>query len=186
MKPLGPLAGRGLCGFALGVAVLGCATAPAGPAPVVPSSASAAPGAPPPAEPSFEFSSRALVGEWAEFWALSGGAATQRYTFWPDGRFDWQASPGAANEPIQRRFGTWELTGDRLTLRVTGQELRATCADRTRPCQSVTEVLSSEEQLELGPCPANEEARALDASYRCVSIRGRAFWRRGSPPSAAL
>jgi hypothetical protein len=170
----------GLCALGLGAlcpGVLACATAPARSAPTAPLSTAPAP----PAEPSFEMSDGALVGEWAEFWALSGGAATQRYTFWPDGRFEWQAPQGAAAEPIQRRFGTWELAQDRLTLHVTGQELRATCADQTRPCQSVTEALSREEQLELGPCPANDEARALDASYRCVSIRGRAFWRRGSP-----
>jgi hypothetical protein len=181
MKRIGWLVGRGVCGGALAVAVAGCATAPAKPAPVEPSSA--APAAPPPVDAALELSDGALVGEWAEFWAVSGGADTQRYTFWPDGRFEWQAAPGAAADPIRRRFGTWELGPGRLTLRVTGQELRSTCADQTRPCQSVTEAVSSEEQLELGACPANEEARALDASYRCVSIRGRAFWRRASPSS---
>lgn len=163
--------------FAVLMAVAACATTPSKPAPIAPSAPG--PSAPSSTEPNFELSDGALVGEWAEFWALTGGAATQRYTFWPDGRFEWHAPPGA--DSIQRRFGSWELAQDRLTLHVTGQEVRATCADQTRPCQSVTQALSSEEQLELGACPPNEEARALDASYRCVSIRGRAFWRRGSP-----
>jgi hypothetical protein len=175
MKHVVPPMARGLVACALCLAVAGCATAPPKAAPTAPA------GAATPAEPSFEISDGALVGEWAEFWAVSGGAATQRYTFWPDGRFEWQAPPGAAADPIRRRFGTWELAQDRLILHVAGEDLAATCADHTRPCQSVTEARSSEEQLELGPCPANEEARALDASYRCVSIRGRAFWRRGSP-----
>jgi hypothetical protein len=181
MKPIAWLVGRGVWGCALAIGAAGCATAPAKPAPVGPPTA--APAAPAPADPGFEVSDGALVGEWAEFWAVSGGADTQRYTFWPDGRFEWQAAPGAAADPIRRRFGSWELVPGRLTLRVTGQELRPTCADQTRPCQSVREAVSSEEQLELGPCPANEEARALDASYRCMSIRGRAFWRRASPSS---
>jgi hypothetical protein len=168
----------------LSIAAAGCATAPVKPAPVaVPSSAPvAAPSSPASAplavEPSVELSDGVLVGEWAEFWALSGGANTQRYAFSADGRFEWQAAPGTGAEPIRRRFGSWELARDRLILHVTGQELRATCAEQARPCQSVTEALSSEEQLELGPCPPNEEAHALDASYRCLSIRGRAFWRR--------
>jgi hypothetical protein len=181
MKRISLRAAHGLCACALGLGVAACATASPKPAPTPPSSG--APGAPPPAEPDFEMSDGALVGEWAEFWAVSGGAATQRYMFWPDGRFEWQAAPGAAGDPVQRRFGTWELAHDRLTLHVTGQQRAATCADQTRPCQSVTEALSREEQLELGHCPPNDEARALDASYRCVSIRGRAFWRRGSPAS---
>jgi hypothetical protein len=165
MKHVVVLAARGLRACVLCLGVAACATAPASPAPTVPPSAAPAP---PVAEPAFEMSDGALVGEWAEFWAVSGGAATQRYTFWPDGRFEWQAPPGAAADPIRRRFGTWDLAQDRLILHVTGQE-------------PAGEAASSEEQLELGPCPANEEARALDASYRCVSIRGRAFWRRGSP-----
>jgi hypothetical protein len=134
--------------------------------------ACASPAKPVPTAGAEAVSERTLWGQWAEFWAMSGGADTQRYAFSPDARFEWQAAPSAVTEPMRRR-GTWELAAGVLILHVTSQESRA----------NVTEAISSEERLELGACPPNEEAHALDASYRCISIRGRAFWHRPTKSS---
>ena len=115
-----------------------------------------------------------IDGLWVEFWALQGHADTQRYALFPDGRFGWCAAKEGPTGGA-RRWGTWSTEGDMLVLRVRGQDSGTGCA--TADCRAQHEP-PLEERLQLGPCPPNEEARRLDASYRCLSIAGQAFWRR--------
>ena len=41
------------------------------------------------------------------------------------------------------------------------------------------------ERFELGECAPNEEAQSVDASYACLSIAGRAFWRQSTSQADA-
>ena len=108
-----------------------------------------------------------LVGAWAEYWApVNGAADTQRYVFLADGRFGWQAR-GAAGS----RSGRYVVEGRTLVLSVERAE-----GDGVQP---------GERRVELGECPPNEEARHLDAGYRCVGFDGDAFWRRGEASAEA-
>jgi len=122
----------------------------------------------------------ALHGSWVEYWAVSGRADTQRYTFTPDGRFGWCAGPSDAVPAL--RWGRFSVSPDALVLSVQGEDARRDC-DGAATCRTVHEP-AVEQRLPLGPCPANEEARALDAHYRCVSVGGQAFWL-GDAASAA-
>jgi hypothetical protein len=114
----------------------------------------------------------ALHGSWVEYWAVSGRADTQRYTFMPDGRFGWCAGPSDAVPAL--RWGRFSVTPDALVLSVQGEDARRDC-DGAAACRTVHQP-ALEQRLPLGPCPPNEEARALDAHYRCVSVAGQAFW----------
>jgi hypothetical protein len=116
-----------------------------------------------------------LAGDWVEYWALSGNADTQRYSLRTDGSFEWLA-PEQSGSEVVRRSGSYTLTGSSLELRVQAEELRAPCGEAP-DCLRKLEPPGIE-TLELADCPPNEEARALDASYRCISLGGRAFWRR--------
>jgi hypothetical protein len=140
----------------------GCASKPPEPAPVEPSTGAEAPQ-----------SAAELAGSWVEFWALSGKAETQRYTFLADGRFGWQAPPSAASAPA-RRFGRYEVQGSELVLRVQGEDARTDCTDAT-PCRTFHDP-AVELRLPLGACPDNSEASSLDQGYRCSAIGGQAFW----------
>jgi hypothetical protein len=127
-----------------------------------------------------------LHGSWMEYWALAGHADTQRFTFMPDGRFGWCAAPdsgagaGAAapggDAVPARRWGRYSLAGQELVLSVQGEDITSDC-DGKGPCRS-THVPALEQRLPLGACPPNDEARALDAHYRCISVGGQAFWLR--------
>lgn len=116
-----------------------------------------------------------LHGSWMEYWALAGHADTQRYTFMPDGRFGWCAGPDVNAAPA-RRWGRYSLSGDELVLSVQGEDATADC-DGKGPCRSAHQP-AAEQRLPLGACPPNDEARALDAHYRCISVGGQAFWLR--------
>lgn len=146
-----------------GVLVAGCSKQPE-PAPVAEPSA----GAEAPVD------AAQLQGSWVEFWALSGKADTQRYTFLPDGRFGWQAAPDSTASPA-RRFGRYELQGAELVLRVQGDDARGDCTDAA-PCRTFHDP-AIEVRLPLGGCPDNTEARSVDQSYRCTAFGGQAFWR---------
>jgi len=122
----------------------------------------------------------ALHGSWVEFWAVSGRADTQRYTFTPDGRFGWCAGPSDAVPAL--RWGRFSVSSDALVLSVQGEDARHDC-DGGAACRTVHQP-AVEQRLPLGACPPNDEARALDAHYRCVSVGGQAFWL-GDAPSAA-
>lgn len=115
-----------------------------------------------------------LAGEWVEFWALSGGAETQRYVFGADGRFEWHAAPGA-QDAVLAAFGAYAFNGAALDLTVTMERPRDAACDSG--CRKPVEPARAL-QLAVTECPPNEEARALDASYRCLSFGDRAFWLR--------
>ena len=114
-----------------------------------------------------------LEGSWVEFWALSGKAETQRYTFLADGRFGWTAATGTTATPA-RRFGRFEVQGAELVLRVQGEDARGDCSDAA-PCRTFHDP-ALEERFALGACPDNAEASTLDQAYRCTAIAGQAFW----------
>jgi hypothetical protein len=116
-----------------------------------------------------------LHGSWMEYWALAGHADTQRYTFMADGRFGWCAAPDTNAVPA-RRWGRYSLSGEELVLSVQGEDATADC-DGKAPCRSA-HAPAVEQRLPLGACPPNDEARALDAHYRCISVGGQAFWLR--------
>ena len=124
----------------------------------------------------------ALSGLWVEFWALEGHADTQRYALFEDGRFGWSAAREGEGQGGARRWGGWTAEGDTLVLRVEGHDTGAGCADAA--CR-VRHDPPLEQRLQLGQCPPNEEAKALDASYRCISIAGQAFWRRAQADDPA-
>ena len=69
--------------------------------------------------------------------------------------------------------------------RASGAEVVADAAGLWRAATRYEPALA--EDLVLGACPPNEEARALDARYECRSFDGRAYWRRaGADPSALV
>jgi len=129
-----------------------------------------------------------LQGFWAEYWARAGQAETQRYVFLADGRFGWLAPlrDVPRQDPLQRS-GSYSIEGNLLLLDVS-RERFAAC---TAGCAQAGEAKVVEHaeplriSLELGDCPANEEAAQLDASYQCRSIGGRAFWLRAAPDEEA-
>lgn len=156
----------GVVGVVLGLAA--CASQPT-PSPQAPPS-------PEPASPTTTANAvlPALPGRWVEFWALSGGGAdTQCYAFFDDGRFGWHAA-AAGSDPDARRWGHYQVEDGALVLSVEGHEQRSGCEGTA--CR-VPFAQPQQQQLPLGECPANEEAKSLDPAYVCVSIAGHAFWR---------
>jgi len=122
-----------------------------------------------------------LSGLWVEFWALEGHADTQRYAFFEDGRFGWCAAREGEDKGA-RRWGQWKAEGETLVLQVQGRDRGPACQDAA--CRQ-SHAPPVEERLQLGPCPPNEEAKALDGTYRCISIAGQAFWRRAQADDPA-
>jgi hypothetical protein len=146
--------------------------------PAMPSSTAAAPAeaAPAGAAPAAKgVHGTELAGEWVEFWALSGGADTQRYVFGSDGHFEWSAA-SSSKEGVLALFGEYTYDGNAISLTIKAEHPRDSkctdgCKTPVEPARSMT--------LAVAECPPNEEARKLDASYRCVSFGDRAFWLRG-------
>ena len=165
-------------------ALLGCSPPPPPSEPIVvaeSSGAESAPVADPPAAPAAKVAPDSLAGLWVEFWALSGQTETQRYALSEDGSFGWRAAAGTASGVV-RRWGRWSADGATLVLSVQGEESAGGC--RGTACQARHEP-PREERVQVGDCPPNDEAKALDATYRCASIGGRAFWRRGQADDMA-
>jgi hypothetical protein len=102
-----------------------------------------------------------LHGYWAEYWAPGGHLRTQRHLFLPDGRWGW-ACEGGCPAPTHSS-GRWTLEGAVIHI----------------------ESPDGPQQLELEQCPPNEEARAMDAEYRCLAIGGRVFWWQAGPETGA-
>ena len=130
----------------------------------------------------------AIVGAWAEYWAVRGGADTQRYEFFEDGRFAWLAPAQAAASTSIRKTGTYSLEreGARslLVLRVAVERFAACderCAHHADGPQTVEHATPLVERYEIGECAPNVEAQALDGRYACRAIDGRAFWRNPEP-----
>lgn len=138
--------------------------APSEPVAAAPASAPAAKGAP----------GTEIAGEWVEFWALSGGADTQRYVFGPDGAFEWSAAD-TSKDAVVATFGAYTFDGTKVDLTIKAERPRdSKCTDG---CKNAVEPARTA-QLAVAECPPNEEAKALDASYRCLSFGDRAFWLR--------
>jgi hypothetical protein len=158
-----------------GILLGGCAAAQEGPPPEYPAlpkqTPAPAPAAAPAASTAPQAPARELSGEWVEFWALAGGADTQRYVFTKDGHYEWHAT-AQSQDPVQARFGTYAVQGDQLELHVRFEAQRGKCENG---CRTPVEPARAETLL-LADCPPNEEAKKLDASYRCVAIGERAFW----------
>lgn len=110
-----------------------------------------------------------LEGTWAQYWAPNGQVDSPRYLLLPDGRFGWVAARGATQPGPRQMSGTWARTGDTLTLNV--ERTRGEDGSVAKPADPVRE-------LQLGACPDNDEARALDAQYACISLDGQAYFRR--------
>jgi hypothetical protein len=138
-------------------------------------------------------STRDLAGVWVEYWAPTGKADSQRFVFLPDGRFAWQAAlsgqPPAAGPARKAGHFQVERTGHdaSLVLSVSSDEQRACapCADGDTAVRRVDYAPERLERYELGECAPNVEAQALDASYACLSIAGRAFWRQSASQADA-
>jgi len=111
-----------------------------------------------------------LEGSWAQFWAPKGDADSPRYLLLADGRFGWTAARAAGGEGPQQMSGTWSRAGDVLTLQVERRRL----ADGSVGTPGEPATLP----LQLGACPDNSEARAVDPGYACVSLDGQAYFRR--------
>jgi hypothetical protein len=168
------LGARALSGVITAVLVSGalaCRPEPAPPLeyPSMPASTAAAPSTATKGAPGTE-----IAGEWVEFWALSGGADTQRYVFSPDGHFEWSAAE-SSKDAIVATFGAYTFDGSAIALTIKAERPRdSKCTDG---CKKAIEPPRTA-QLTVTECPPNEEARALDASYRCLSFGDRPFWLR--------
>lgn len=111
-----------------------------------------------------------LSGSWAEFWAPKGDADSPRYLLLADGRFGWVAARDTAGDGPRQMSGTWSRAGDSVALQVARRRL----ADGTVETPTEAAPLS----LQLGACPDNSEARAVDPQYACISLDGQAYFRR--------
>lgn len=157
-----------LCAFA--IACAGAEVAPAAPA-----GGSTAGG-----DGAARRSAASLVGAWAEYWSVAGAATTAQHLFAADGSWSWRAAPGDA-ATIAARGGRWAVEGDNLVLTIAVQEERAACPTGCEGGGAARRVAVDPplvERLAIDACPPNDEARTLDASYECVSLGDRAFWRR--------
>jgi hypothetical protein len=127
-----------------------------------------------------------LRGTWVEYWAVDGGADTERYSFSELGRFEWHASAEAnAPQTAVRKAGAFRIERNGLTpvlvLDVTHESFAACsapCTDSKEP-REVDHAAPIVERFELGECPSNPEAQRIDRSYTCRAFGGKAFWRKG-------
>ncbi len=120
------------------------------------------------------------MGTWAEFWSVSGEVPTEEHVLGADGVWSWRAAPNP-DSTVLARAGRWALDGRVLVVTVEARDERASCASLDCEVGAARRVAvdpPERERLELGTCPPNDEARALDAAYECLSLGGRTFWRR--------
>jgi hypothetical protein len=137
-----------------------------------------------------------LHGTWVEYWAVDGGADTERYSFSERGRFEWNSSYSAqtgkqAPQTAVRKVGAFRIERNGATpvlvLEVQHESFAACAApcassDRAREVDHATPLV---ERFELGECPSNPEAQRIDASYTCRAFGGKAFWRRAPDARAS-
>jgi hypothetical protein len=130
-----------------------------------------------------------LRGTWVEYWAVDGGADTERYSF-EAGHFDWHAAGQVRGQTAVRKAGAFRIVRDGpaavLVLDVEHETFEGCAA----PCASggdareVSHPSPIVERYELGECPSNPEAQRIDTSYTCRAIGGKAFWRKPPPGRA--
>lgn len=129
-----------------------------------------------------------LAGQWLQYWSVAGEAESQRYTFLDNGEFRWAAAPTvsapAAGTPL-RKVGRWEIRqseqGRSLILHVLATDLAgcdSACDSQEGRAFHVEHSPALLEEIELGECAPNAEARRIDAGYACVAFAEHAFWRR--------
>lgn len=111
-----------------------------------------------------------MTGRWARYWSTTGRADTECYVFDANGDFRWRNAKSVPGG-VTHRSGKWVTSEGGLALTVEAQR------DGGGPATPVRERLA----LTLGACPDNPEALALDASYACISIDGKAFFRQPRP-----
>jgi hypothetical protein len=128
-----------------------------------------------------------LRGTWVEYWAVDGGADTERYSFSELGRFEWNSASASAQAGLQtalRKAGVFrvERNGSTPVLVLEIQhETFGACATGCAGSNEAREVDHATplvERFELGECPSNPEAQRVDASYTCRAFGGKAFWRK--------
>lgn len=136
-----------------------------------------------------------LRGTWVEYWAVDGGADTERYSFSELGRFEWSSSYSAqaSAQPPQtaiRKAGTFRIERTGPTPALVFDVQHETFAGCSAPCTAGTEPREVDhapalvERSELGECPSNPEAQRVDANYTCRAFGGKAFWRKAPEPPA--
>jgi hypothetical protein len=129
-----------------------------------------------------------LRGTWVEYWAVDGGADTERYSFSELGRFEWSSASPQAGQPAPqsavRKVGAFriERSGSTpvLVLEIQHETFGACgtgCAGSNQE-REVDHATPLVERFELGECPSNPEAQRIDNSYTCRAFGGKAFWRK--------
>jgi hypothetical protein len=137
-----------------------------------------------------------LRGTWVEYWAVDGGADTERYSFSELGRFEWNSSYSAqtsaqAPRTAVRKAGVFRLERDGSTAVLVLEIQHEAFAGCSAPCTGSAEPREVDhgtplvERYELGECPSNPEAQRVDANYACRAFGGKAFWRKVDEPRAA-
>jgi hypothetical protein len=183
-----------LLGTTLGLAAYGCGSAPAAGAAEVKTGAFESPE---PAPKRGEVDP-VMVGLWRGYWSPKGCARTERYLLLADGRWQWNdygQSEAAASTGAVERSGRWWVADGKLVLEELYYQPPAGCgkepvAGETSSCKEGEGGMVARQpplvrELELGECPSNREAEAVDSSYLCRSIGGQAFWRHPIPAEPA-
>jgi hypothetical protein len=137
-----------------------------------------------------------LRGTWVEYWAVDGGADTERYSFSELGRFEWNSADSAqtgqpAAQTAVRKAGAFRIERNGstpvLVLEVQHETFGAcgaACAG-SKEASEVDHATPLIERYELGECPSNPEAQRIDTSYTCRALGVKAFWRKALDATAA-
>jgi hypothetical protein len=168
------------------LAGLGCSSRNAAPAE---GSAARSEGADAPQPSAAEVRPSDLRGTWVEYWAVDGGADTERYSFSELGNFEWTSSyaaqaSAAAPQTAIRKAGSFRIERNGSTPVLVLEVQHETFAACSAPCTGSNEPREVDhatpivERYELGECPSNPEAKQIDQSYTCRAFGGKAFWRK--------
>jgi hypothetical protein len=137
-----------------------------------------------------------LRGTWVEYWAVDGGADTERYSFSELGRFEWSSAYSAqtaaqAPKTAIRKAGAYRIERTGPTPAIVFEVQHETFPGCAAPCTAGSEPREVDhatpiiERSELGECPSNPEAQRVDASYTCRAFGGKAFWRKAPEAQAS-
>jgi hypothetical protein len=176
------------------LAVFGCSSRNAAPAPALESTVPRSEGADQPQPSAAEVRPDDLRGTWVEYWAVDGGVDTERYSFSELGRFEWTSSYAAksgatAPQTAVRKTGAFRIERNGATPVLVLEVEHETFAACAAPCAGSNEPREVDhtkpiiERFELGECPSNPEAKQIDQSYTCRAFGGKAFWRKSAARS---